>query len=353
MSTRLAQLVESFGGQLIGDPEIVISGIAPLDAAGASHITFLSNARLRKQVALSQAAALILSSDNYASLADSYGGACIITPNPYAYYAHVAQYFAQINATPVLPGVHPTAFVDPSARVAASAYIGPHASIEAGAEIGENCIVGAGCFIGPGAQVGPNSLFHPNVTFLAGCRIGARGIIQSGAVIGGDGFGFANEQGQWIKIPQTGSVRIGDDVEIGANTTIDRGALDDTVIEDGVKLDNQIQIGHNVFIGAHTAMAGCVGVAGSAKIGRHCTFGGAAMVHGHIVIADNVHISAGTLVSRSISEPGQYTGFYPIAKNADWEKTAVIVRNLDSMRDKLREMEKTIKVLTEKNKSSL
>lgn len=353
MSTRLGQLVESFGGQLVGDAETLISGIAPLDAAGASHITFLSNAKLRKQVALSKAAALILSPDNHLSLAESFDGACIITPNPYAYYAHVAQYFAQLNAIAVLPGVHPTAVVDPSARVDASASIGPHVCIEADAVIGADCIVGAACFIGRGAQVGPNTLFHPHVTFLSGCSIGARGIIQSGAVIGGDGFGFANEQGLWIKIPQTGAVRIGDDVEIGANTTIDRGALDDTVIEDGVKLDNQIQIAHNVVVGAHTAMAGCVGVAGSTKIGKHCTFGGAAMVHGHIVIADNVHISAATLVSRSIAEPGQYTGIYPIAKNADWEKSAVIVRNLDSMRTKLREMEKTIKLLTEKNKTSL
>jgi UDP-3-O-[3-hydroxymyristoyl] glucosamine N-acyltransferase len=352
MSTRLGELVESLGGQLIGDPAIVIAGIAPLDAAGASHITFLSNAKLRKQAALTQAAALILSADNHASIAASYGGACIITPNPYAYYARAAQYFVRLAALPVVPGVHMTAVVDASARIAASACIGPHVTIEAGAEIAAGCVVGAGCFIGRDARLGPDTLLHPNVTFLAQCRIGARGIIQSGAVIGGDGFGFANEQGKWIKIPQTGGVRIGDDVEIGANTTIDRGALEDTIIEDGVKLDNQIQIAHNCVIGAHTAMAGCVGVAGSAKIGKHCTFGGAAMVLGHLVIADNVHISSGSLVSRSIAEAGQYTGFYPLAKNADWEKTAVIVRNLDAMRDKLRDMEKTIKALTDKNNST-
>jgi UDP-3-O-[3-hydroxymyristoyl] glucosamine N-acyltransferase len=195
-------------------------------------------------------------------------------------------------------------------------------------------------------------VLHPNVSLLANCRIGLRGLVQSGAVIGGDGFGFANDGGKWIKIPQTGGVRIGDDVEIGANTTIDRGALEDTVIEDGVKLDNQIQIGHNCVIGAHTAMAGCVGVAGSAKIGKHCTFGGAAMILGHLTIADHVHISSGSLVSRSIAQAGQYTGFYPLAKNADWEKTAAIVRNLDRMRDKMREMEKTIQTLTTKQNSS-
>ena len=352
MSTRLGQLVESLGGQLIGDPEIVIFGIAPLDAASASHITFLSNTKLRKQAANTQAAALILSADNHDSIAASFRGACIITPNPYAYYARAAQYFVALDAPPLVPGIHVTAVVDPSVQIASTAVIGPHVTIEAGAEIGERCIVGAGCFIGRGAKLGADTLLHPNVSLLAHCRIGARGIIQSGAVIGGDGFGFANEQGKWIKIPQTGGVKIGDDVEIGANTTIDRGALDDTIIEDGVKLDNQIQIGHNVHIGAHTAMAGCVGVAGSAKIGRYCTFGGAAMVAGHLVIADNVHISPGSLVSRSITEAGQYTGFYPLAKNADWEKTAVIVRNLDTMRHKLRDMEKTIKILMDKNNST-
>lgn len=352
MSTRLGQLVESLGGQLIGDPAIVIAGIAPLDAAGASHITFLSNTKFRKQAGQTQAAALILSANDHASIAATYGGACIITPNPYVYYARAAQYFVRLAAPVILPGIHPGAFVDPAASVAATASIGPHVTIEAGAVIGEGCVIGAGCFIGRNASLGADTLLHPNVTFLSECRIGARGIIQSGAVIGGDGFGFANENGNWIKIPQTGAVRIGDDVEIGANTTIDRGALDDTIIEDGVKLDNQIQIAHNVVVGAHTAMAGCVGVAGSAKIGRHCTFGGAAMVAGHLQIADNVHISSGSLVSRSIAEPGVYTGFYPLAKNADWEKTAVIVRNLDSMRDKLRAMEKTLKALTDKNNST-
>jgi UDP-3-O-[3-hydroxymyristoyl] glucosamine N-acyltransferase len=188
------------------------------------------------------------------------------------------------------------------------------------------------------------------VSFLANCHIGKNGILQSGAVIGGDGFGFANEAGAWIKIPQTGGVRIGDDVEIGANTTVDRGALADTIIEDGVKLDNQIQIGHNCRIGAHTAMAGCVGVAGSAIIGKYCTFGGAAMVLGHLTIADRVHISSGSMVSRSIHEAGQYTGFYPLAKNADWEKSAAIVRNLPSLREKIRALEKITKSPEEDSK---
>jgi UDP-3-O-[3-hydroxymyristoyl] glucosamine N-acyltransferase len=275
----------------------------------------------------------------------SYAGARVLTDNPYAYFARAAQRFAATSAVSPPLGIHPSAWVDPSATVAASASIGPGVTIEAGVQIGEHCVVGAGCHVGRNAVIGAHTLLHPRVSFLANCRIGERGIIQSGAVIGGDGFGFANEAGHWIKIPQMGGVRIGHDVEIGANTTIDRGALEDTVIEDGVKLDNQIQIAHNCVIGAHTAMAGCVGVAGSAKIGKHCTFGGAAMILGHLTIADHVHISSGSLVSRSILEPGQYTGFYPLAKNADWEKTAAVVRQLDGMRDRLRALEKLVKTL--------
>ena len=208
-------------------------------------------------------------------------------------------------------------------------------------------MIDAGCYICREAVVGEATHFFANVTFHARCIIGARGIIHSGAVIGGDGFGFALDAGAYIKVPQTGRVVMGDDVDIGANTTIDRGALDDTVIEDGVKLDNLIQIGHNCRIGAHTAMAGCVGVAGSTRIGEHCTFGGAAMINGHIDIADNVHITAATMVPNSITEPGRYTGFYPVARNAEWERSAVIVRNLSSMREKIRALEKTIKTLTE------
>ncbi len=349
MSTRLKELVEGLGGQLIGDEWIEIAGIAPLDRAGASDLTFLSNSKLRTQAQSTRAAALILSPADHAAIT-GYGGARIVTANPYAYFARAAQWFEKLRTLPPQPGIHPTAWVAPDASVAASACIGPHVTIEAGAEIAEEARIDAGCFIGRAASVGAGTHLHPNVTLYERCRIGARGIVHSGAVIGADGFGFANEGGAWIKIPQTGCVLIGDDVEIGASTTIDRGALDDTVIEDGVKLDNQIQIGHNCHIGAHTAMAGCVGVAGSAKIGKYCTFGGAAMVLGHLTIVDNVHVSSGSMVSRSILEPGQYTGFYPLAKNADWEKSAAIVRNLATMRDKIRELEKTIKTLTGKQK---
>ncbi len=348
MGTRLGDLVDSLGGELIGDPALTVDGIAPLDTAGPSDITFLSNPKLRAQAAATQACALILSKAEHDKL-EGYGGARILSDNPYAYFAYAAQYFAARKAVPVRPGAHPTAVIEPGAKVALSAHIGAHVSIATGAVVGERCVIGAGSRIGRHAQIGDDTVFHPNVSFLDDCHIGQRGIVQSGAVIGGDGFGFANERGRWIKIPQTGGVRIGDDVEIGANTTIDRGALEHTVIEDGVKLDNQIQIAHNCVIGAHTAMAGCVGVAGSAKIGKHCTFGGAAMVLGHLTIADNVHISSGSLVSRSISEPGQYTGFYPLAKNADWEKTAAVVRQLDAMRDRVRELEKLVRTLANKD----
>ena len=351
MSTRLGDLVDSLGGELIGDPQIGIQGIAPLDAAGPSHITFLSNPKLRSQAMATRAGALILSTAEHEKL-NGFAGARIISDNPYAYFARAAQFFVARDARPVVPGIHASASVDPTARVAASAVIAAMVVIEAGAVVGEHCIVGAGSYIGRGASLGAGTVFHPRVSFLADCHIGERGIIQSGAVIGGDGFGFANDQGRWIKIPQTGGVRIGDDVEIGANTTIDRGALEPTIIEEGVKLDNQIQIAHNCVIGAHTAMAGCVGVAGSAKIGRHCTFGGAAMVLGHLTIADHVHVSSGSLVSRSIAEAGQYTGFYPLAKNADWEKTAAVVRQLDGMRDRVRELEKQLRALSANNDST-
>lgn len=347
MGIRLGDLVERFGGQLVGDPNLEVTAIAPLDTAGASHISFLSNSKLRALAAQSGAAALILSPLDDPTVAATYEGARIVTTNPYAYFARAAQYFASLTDHVPAAGVHPSAVVADSAVIDPSAHIGPHVTIDEGAVIQAQAVIDAGCYVGRNAVIGEGTHLFANVTFHSGCEIGKRGILHSGAVIGTDGFGFANEGGVYIKIPQTGRVLIGDDVDIGANTTIDRGALEDTIIEDGVKLDNQIQIGHNTRIGAHTAMAGCVGVAGSAKIGSRCTFGGAAMVLGHLEIADNVHISSGSMVSRSVLEPGQYTGFYPLAKNAEWERSAAIVRNLGSMREKLRALEKTIKTLTE------
>lgn len=349
MSMRLGELVQHLGGELIGDAEREVFAVAPIDTADSRHITFLSNPRLMSQAAQTKAAALIVSAAHHQKIGQEYQGAIILTDNPYAYFARAAQRFAAQHAIAPAPGVHPSAVVDSAAIVAATATVGPHVVIESGAVVGERCVVGSGTFIGRNARVGDDTLLYPRVVLQERCVIGKRGIVHSGAVIGADGFGFAQDKGVWIKIPQTGAVRIGDDVEIGANTTIDRGALADTVIEDDVKLDNQIQIGHNCHIGAHTAMAGCVGVAGSARIGRHCTIGGAAMIHGHITIADKVHVSAGTLVMRSIDKPGQYTGFYPMTDHANWEKSAVLVRNLGAMREKIRNLEKSLQSLVDRN----
>ena len=350
MGIRLSELVDILGGELTGDGNLEVVGIAALSDAGPTHLTFLSNPKYRAQASSSKAAALILAPADDEQIGSEYLGARIVTAHPYAYFARAAQLFAARLAKPRIPGIHPSACIDASARIDTSAVIGPQVVIESGAVIGADCQVDAGCFIGENAVLGAQTHFYPRVSFLANCRIGMRGIIASGAVIGADGFGFANEGGVWIKIPQTGGVEIGDDVEIGANTTVDRGALTDTIIEDGVKLDNQIQIGHNCRIGAHTAMAGCVGVAGSAIIGKYCTFGGAAMVLGHLSIVDHVHISSASLVTRSILEAGQYTGFYPLAKNAAWEKSAAIVRHLPSLREKMRALEKNLQSLTEEVK---
>ncbi|MEV4778088.1 UDP-3-O-(3-hydroxymyristoyl)glucosamine N-acyltransferase [Burkholderia sp. LMU1-1-1.1] len=346
MGTRLGELVERFGGQLMGDANLEVTGIAPLTDAGVSHISFLSNSKLRAQALQTAAAALIVSPADDEFIAAGYAGARIVTPNPYVYFAKAAQYFYSLTAIVPPAGIHPTAFIGEGAQIAASAHIGPKVVVEPGAVIGEHAVIDAGCYIGREAVIGEGTHFFANVTFHAYCQIGARGIIHSGAVIGTDGFGFANEKGVYVKIPQTGRVMIGDDVDIGANTTVDRGALADTVIEDGVKLDNLIQIAHNCHIGAHTAMAGCVGMAGSTTVGKYCTFGGAAMINGHITIADHVNVGPSTMIPRSLTEPGTYIGYYPMSRPAEWEKSAVIVRNLSAMRDKVRALEKTIKTLT-------
>jgi UDP-3-O-[3-hydroxymyristoyl] glucosamine N-acyltransferase len=256
----------------------------------------------------------------------------IVSDNPYAYFARVSQLLNPASAP--RPGVHAAAHVDASARVAASARVDAGAVVGAAAEVGERAWIGAGCTIGEAAAVGADSRLHPSVVVYAGCRIGKRAVVHSGAVIGADGFGMALDAGRWLKVPQIGRVLIGDDVEIGANTTIDRGTVDDTVIEDGVKLDNQVQIGHNCRIGAHTAMAGCAGVAGSAQIGRRCTLGGAAVILGHLSLCDDVHVSAATVITRSIRKPGTYTGLYPFDENASWARNAALLRQLGKERKK-------------------
>ena len=322
MAAALHDIVAALGGELLGDAALRIDRIAPLEAATASSISFIASPRYRAQLATTQAGCVIVAP----ALRDDAArrGAAIVTPDPYLYFARLTQWWAARLRPRQAEGVHPSAVVDPSARIHPSA------------SIGALCVVGAGVHIGPGTRLAPR------VTVGEGCTIGARGIVHSGVVIGADGFGFAPHEGRWEKIEQLGAVRIGDDVEIGANTCIDRGALDDTVIEDGVKLDNLIQIGHNVRVGAHTAMAGCVGVAGSATIGAHCTFGGGAIVLGHLRIVDHVHVTASTTVSRSILQPGQYSGMFPIDDNAAWEKNAATLRQLHALRDRLRALEKKL-----------
>jgi len=354
----LADIVAALGGELVGGASAAganpaslrVDRIGGIDGATPSTITFLANPRLRPLLESSTAGCVIVGlALRDAALAR---GAAIVTPDPYLYYARLTQWWAARTRPARAAGVHASAVVDPSARIAAGVSIGPLAVVEAEAQLGEGAVIGAHCVVGRGAEIGAHTRLAAHVTFGERCRIGVRGIIHSGVVIGADGFGFAPHEGRWEKIEQLGAVQIGDDVEIGANTCIDRGALGDTVLGDGVKLDNLIQIGHNVRIGEHTALAGCVGIAGSAVIGRHCTIGGAGMIAGHLEIADHVHISGGTLVSRSILKPGVYTGVFPIDENANWEKNAATLRQLYGLRDRLRALERAIgSKTTEPNKS--
>lgn len=332
-SFRLGEIVKRLGGELIGNADVRIRQVATLESAQSTDITFLTQSRFLPQLGQTQAGAVILGPE----ARDASGLPRIITPNPYAYFARVS---ALLNPPAVIePGVHESAVVDKSAHVAGSASIGACAVIGRNVQIAEHAIVGPGCYIGAAASIGAGSRLHANVTVYHDCRIGERCIVHSGAVIGSDGFGIAKDGGVWEKIPQIGRALIGDDVEIGANTTIDRGALDDTVIEDGVKLDNQIHIAHNVRVGAHTAIAACVGIAGSAKIGRNCALGGASMIYGHITLADNVNVSAGTLIMKSLDKPGTYTGVYPFSSHQRWLRNAVHLRQLDDLAKRVRELE--------------
>jgi UDP-3-O-[3-hydroxymyristoyl] glucosamine N-acyltransferase len=338
----LDEIVARLGGNLAGDGSVRISGIATLDAAGPEHLSFLANSKYRSHLAATRAAAVVVAPDAAADCPTT----AIVTQQPYLYFARVAQW---LNPTPRPPlGIHSSAVVEgavsESASVGANVWIGP------GAVIGDDVVVEANCSIGASCHIGAGSWLHAGVALYDGCRVGDRAIIHSGVVIGADGFGFAREgDGSWVKIPQIGGVTIGDDVEIGANSTIDRGALEDTVIESGVKIDNQIQIAHNVHIGAHTAIAGCVGIAGSTRIGARCTVGGAAMIIGHLEIADDVNISAGTLVGKSIRKAGGYTGSVPFLEHGDWLKNFSRLRHLDSLADRIRALEARLAELEKKS----
>jgi UDP-3-O-[3-hydroxymyristoyl] glucosamine N-acyltransferase len=330
----LRELAERCGAELAGDGEVVIDHVATLDAAGQGAIAFLSNPKYRGHLAGTGASAVIVAP------ADAPGTTLpkLVAANPYAAYARVA---AILHPRPTpLPGIHPTAVIAQSARVAASAVLGAHAVIGERARVGERTEIGAGTVIGEDGTIGEDCQLYAHVTVYPRSVIGARTIIHSGAVIGADGFGMAEHDGRWIKVPQLGRVLIGTDVEIGANTTIDRGAIGDTVIDNDAKLDNQIQIGHNCRIGAHTAIAGCVGIGGSTTIGRDCKIGGAAMIAGHLDIADGTVISAATGVFESIALAGVYTGVFPAMPHRDWKHAAATLRRLRSLLARLRGLER-------------
>jgi UDP-3-O-[3-hydroxymyristoyl] glucosamine N-acyltransferase len=330
----LRDIQRALGGEVIDEVGVPLTGVGTIDGASTSEITFLANPKYRGALTSTLAGAVILGPAHRELTVLPR----IVAANPYAYFARVAQLFNPVRA--IDAGIHPSAIVHASARVSPRASIAEFVSVGAGAEIGDGVRIGAGCIIGNNVTVGAGTNLAARVTICDGCHIGQRGIVHPGVVIGADGFGFAPDfttsGGGWVKIPQTGGVRIGDDVEIGANTTIDRGAIEDTVIGNDVKLDNQIQIGHNCIIGDHTIISGCVGIAGSAKIGSRVMIGGAAGILGHLEICDGAVISAMTLVTKSITEPGMYTSSMPLMKHEEWLKNAVQMRRLDALADAIK-----------------
>lgn len=339
VSFSLRELTAQLGGEVLGDGDVVVSRMASLSGARSGDLSFLASSKYRALLATTQASAVVV------GLADINATAMprIVTENPYAYFARVS---SLLNPEGVVdPGVHQSAVVHPSAVYPQSVSIAAHVQIGRDVRIGEGVIIDAGCVISDNVVIGHGSRLHAHVTVYAGCEIGCNCVLSSGVVIGADGFGYAEDAGRWVKIPQVGRVVIGDAVEVGANTTIDRGALDDTIIEEGVKLDNLIQIGHNCHIGAHTVIAGCVGIAGSARIGRHCKIGGAAMILGHLEIADGVTISPGSMITRSLSKADTYTALMPFQPHSAWLRTAAHIRHLDDMVARIAHLEKELVAL--------
>ncbi len=358
----LRELLDQFGGCVVSpvaaDSELTadrldaikLKGFSTLANAKPEHLAFLANPKYRPQLlGTSAGAVLVNEAEAKAVCAQNASGwkhpeiVLWVVPNPYLYYARIQQWWVDISTPRTIAYIHPTAVVHEDAQIDASATIGPNVVVESGARVGANTRIAAGCVIGAGVSVGSNCQINANVTVYHGCQIGNRVILHSGVVIGADGFGFAPEKGQWVKIPQVGAVVIGDDVEIGANTCIDRGALDDTIIGAGCKLDNLIQIGHNVEIGEHTAMAGCTGVAGTARIGARCAIGGSANILGHLSIADGTTISPCTTVISSIEQAGTYSGIFPMDEHRNWERNAVVLRNAVDLRNRVRQLEKNLK----------
>ena len=342
ISYRLADIAAQLGWRVLGDGEVRVAQVATLENAQSSHISFLANSKYRIQLANTCAGAVILGEAD----AQATDLPRIVSDNPYAYFAKVS---ALLNPLPeARPGVHSAAVIGAGAQIDATASIAATAVIGEGATIGAHSVIGAGCCIGANTVIGSRARLYPNVVVYHNCVIGDNLIAHSGAVIGSDGFGIAMDEGRWIKIPQIGRVVIGNDVEIGANTTIDRGALDDTVIEDGVKLDNHIQVAHNVRIGAHTAIAGCAGIAGSAVIGRYCLIGGGARILGHLQLADHVEIAAHTLVGKSIREAGSYAAIFPFSRTEDWRRNVVHLRHLDDLVKRVKTLEQELEALKRK-----
>ena len=325
LSFTAADLAERFALAVRGDGSTPVHGVATLAGAGSGQLAFLANPRYRSQLSASAASVVVMRAED----AEGFHGTALLASDPYVAFARMAALFEP----PALHehGVHASAVVDPSARVSPSASIGPFVSIGARSVIGDGCVVGPGCVIGTDCELGDGSQLVSGVTLVTRVRLGRRVRVHPGAVLGADGFGLAMDQGRWIKVPQMGGVLVGDDCEIGANTCIDRGALEDTVLEEDVRLDNHIQIGHNVHIGAHTAMAGCSAAAGSARIGRYCLVGGGAGVLGHLEVCDRVTITAMSLVTHSIREPGEYSSGTPLTDNRTWRRNAARFKQLDAL----------------------
>ncbi|HET9865054.1 MAG TPA: UDP-3-O-(3-hydroxymyristoyl)glucosamine N-acyltransferase [Steroidobacteraceae bacterium] len=336
MTSTLGELAVRFGCELRGDPAAVVDSVAPLSQAGPRAVAFLANPKYLAQLENTRAGVVILD----ARSAEKSPVASLIAANPHATYARVA---ALLHPEPPLnPGVHPTAVVAPDAQIAAGAEIAAQAVIGAGARIGARCLIGPGSVVEHHAVIGEDTRLVARVFVGPGVRFGARCIVQPGAVIGADGFGFAPEKGTWIKVPQVGSVTVGDDVEIGANTCIDRGALEDTVIEEGVKLDNLIMIGHNCRVGAHSAFAGTVGIAGSTVFGKRCILGGAVRVTGHVTLCDDVVVLGTSFISHSISKPGVYSSALPSEEAGTWRRIVARIKRLDAMAKRQRALEKHV-----------
>jgi len=336
VSIRLADLAQQLGAELHGDGEIVITGVASMHSAQAGQVTFIVNPRYREQLTTCQASAVVMTEADlpYAK------SAAIVVKDPYLTYARMAQI---LDTTPQpASNIAPSAVIDASATLGKNVSIGANAVIESGVELGDNVVIGAGCFVGKQTKIGSGSRLWANVSVYHEIEIGTDCLIQSGTVIGADGFGYANDRGNWIKIPQLGRVIIGNKVEIGACTTIDRGALDDTIIGNGVIIDNQCQIAHNVVIGDNTAVAGGVIMAGSLKIGRYCMIGGASVINGHMEICDKVNITGMGMVMRPITEPGVYSSGIPLQPNKVWRKTAALVMNIDDISKRLKAIERKV-----------